>query len=125
MSKKKAEIVQEQAQLTPAQQVKNDWKALVDKLSYKAIVTNIPYLAFVALLCVLYISNNHRAVAMQREINAEKKQLKELRWKYMDIKSQLLYTKMESEVIIKAANLGLKPLMLPAYTIKADSISKQ
>lgn len=45
MSKKKAEIVQEQAQLTPAQQVKNDWKALVDKLSYKAIVTNIPYRA--------------------------------------------------------------------------------
>jgi len=123
MSKKKVENVQEQ--LSPAQQVKSDWKALVSKLSYKAIVTNIPYLAFVSLLCVLYISNNHRAVAMQREINTEKKQLKELRWKYMDIKSQLLYTKMESEVIIKAANLGLKPLMLPAYTIKADSISKQ
>ncbi|MBS1688333.1 MAG: hypothetical protein JSS96_06390 [Bacteroidetes bacterium] len=125
MSKKKIDKVQEQGQLTPAQQVKSDWKALVDKLSYKAIVTNIPYLAFVALLCVLYISNNHRAVEMQREINAEKKELKELRWRYMDIKSQLLYTKMESEVIINAANLGLKPLMLPAYKIKADSISKQ
>lgn len=112
---------QEQAQLTPAQQVKSDWRALVDKISYKAIVNNIPYLAFVVLLCVLYITNNHRAVEMQREINQEKKTIKELRWKYMDIKSQLMYSRMETEVIRKAANMGLKPLAMPAYKIEADS----
>jgi hypothetical protein len=107
--------------LTPAQQVKNDWKAFVEKLSYKAIVSNIPYLAFVALLCVVYISNNHRAIEIQREQNAQNKALKELRWKYMDIKSQLMYTKMETQVIRNAVSIGLKPLMLPAYKIEADS----
>ncbi|MBA3828009.1 MAG: hypothetical protein H0X33_03650 [Taibaiella sp.] len=123
MSSKK-DIAQEQAVMTPAQQVKSDWKALVDKISYKAIVNNIPFLAFIVLLCVLYITNNHRAIEMQREINAEKKTLKELRWKYMDIKSQLMYTKMETQVIRNAANIGLKPLVLPAYRVGTDSVAR-
>jgi|SRR5690606_28371433 len=113
--------VQEQ-ELTPVQRVRNDWKTLVAKVSYQAIVKNVPYMAFVALLCVLYINNTQRAVETQRELNAENKILKELRWKYMDIKSQLMSAKMETEVIKNASVLGLKPLMLPAYTISADSI---
>jgi cell division protein FtsL len=110
------QIEQEQV-VTPVQRVRNDWKTLVDKLSYKAIVTNVPFLAFVALLCVLYINNTQRAVETQRELNKQNKVLRELRWKYMDIKSQLMYTRMETEVIKKAMKLGLQPLMLPAYTI--------
>lgn len=116
--------ISQESQLSPAQHVRNDWKLLVDKLSYKAIVSNIPFLAFIALLCVLYINNNQRAIEMQRELNAQNKILKELRWKYMDIKSQLMNAQMETEVIRKGANLGLKPLILPAYKVSADSISK-
>ena len=123
MSEKKKDIEQEQ-QLTPAQQVKSDWRALVDKISYKAIVNNIPYLSFLAVLCVFYITNNLRAVEMQREINNEKKTLKELRWKSMDVKSRLIKTKKETEVIYNAEKLELKPLALPAYKIEADNIAK-
>ncbi len=65
--------------LTPAQRVRNDWRSLVEKVSYKAIVNNIPFLAFVVLLCVLYISNSHRALEMQRELNTQHKVLKEMR----------------------------------------------
>lgn len=119
MSKAKQAAVEEQ--ITPAQRVKNDWKVLVEKVSYKAIVNNIPYLAFVALLCVLYISNSRRAIEMQREQNAQNKALKELRWKYMDIKTQLMYAQMETQVIRSAANIGLKPMMMPAYKVTADS----
>jgi len=111
-------------QLSPAQHVRNDWKALVDKVSYRAIVNNIPFIAFLVLLCVLYISNSQRAIEMQREQNAQNKALKELRWKYMDMKSQLMYTKMETQVIRSAATIGLKPLVLPAYKITADSTAK-
>lgn len=103
------------------ERVRNDWKALMDKLSYRAVVSNVPFLAFIAFLCVLYISNNQRATEMQRELNQQHKILKELRWKYMDIKTQLLYTRMESQVIRNAAALGLKPLMLPAYKIETDT----
>jgi len=120
MSTKTTHNVEEQEQ-QPAQRVKSDWKALVDKLSYKAIVNNIPFLAFVALLAVLYINNSQRAVDIQRELNKENKVLKELRWKYMDVSSKLMYVKMESEVIKRASSLGMKPMSLPAYSIVVDS----
>lgn len=120
MSTQNTHNVEEQEQ-QPAQRVRSDWKTLVDKLSYKAIVNNIPFLAFVALLAVLYINNSQRAVDMQRELNKENKVLKELRWKYMDVSSKLMYVKMESEVIKRASTLGMKPMSLPAYSIVIDS----
>ena len=112
---------EQQEDVTPVQRVRNDWKTLVEKVSYKAIVSNVPYLAFVAVLCVLYINNTQRAVEMQRELTKQNKILKELRWKYMDIKTQVMYVKMETQVIRNASLLGLKPLMLPAYTITAET----
>lgn len=110
-----------QAEQNPNERIRNDWKALIDKVSYRGIVNNIPFLAFLALICVLYINNSQRAVSMQREINTQNKKLKELRWKYMDIKSQLMNAGMESEMIRSAAGLGLKPLALPPYTIEVDT----
>ncbi len=121
-AKQKAGSEEQQEVLTPVQRVRNDWRSLVEKVSYKAIVNNIPFLAFVALLCVLYISNSHRAIDIQREINAQNKILKELRWKYMDSKSQLMYVKTETQVIKNAEKLGLKPSLLPAYKISKSKI---
>jgi len=118
MSSEEQQIPQET--LTPAQRVRNDWRSLVEKVSYKAIVNNIPYFAFLVLLCVLYISNSHRALEMQRQLNAQNKVLKELRWKYMDTKSQLMKEKTETQVIKNAEAIGLKPSLLPAYKVKAD-----
>jgi len=123
MSEVKKNIEQEQP-LTPAQQVKSDWKALVDRISYKAIVNNIPYISFVALLGVVYITNSLRAIEMQREITKEKNARTELRWKYMDVKSRLIKTKKETEVIYNAEKLGLKPLALPAYKIETENAAK-
>lgn len=111
----------EQAPLTPAERVRSDWRALLDKISYRGIVQNVPYLAFVVLLCVLYISNNQKAIDTQRELNRKNEELKELRWKYMDIKSQLMTAGMETEIIRNAAVIGLKPMALPAYRIETDT----
>ncbi len=122
MSAADTHIAQEQ-DVTPAQRVRNDWRTLVEKVSYKAIVNNIPFLAFIAMLCVLYINNTQQSVAIQREINKQNKILKELRWKYMDIKSQLMNARMETEVIKRSMVIDLKPMSLPAYTIQEDSIS--
>ena len=111
----------QQEVLTPAQRVRSDWRSLVEKVSYKAIVNNIPFLAYVVLLCVLYISNSHRAIEIQREINTRNDSLKEMRWKYLDMKSQLMYVKSETQVIKKAENIGLKPSLLPAYKITVNT----
>ena len=110
--------------LTPAERVKSDWKVLVEKLSYKTIVNNIPYLIFLSVFCVMYISNSHRAIEMQRELNTQNNSLNELRWKYLDTKSQLMYVKTETQVIKSAEKLGLKASLLPAYKITVDSAKK-
>ena len=115
------EIPEQEEQLAPAQRVRSDWKALVEKVSYRGIVNNVPFIAFVVLLCVVYITNNQRTIETQRELNRKTEQLKELRWKYMDIKSQLMSAGMETEVIRNASVQGLKPIMLPAYRLKLDS----
>lgn len=115
------DIREQEEQLTPAQNVSSDWKALVDKVSYRGIVNNVPYMAFLVLLCVLYITNNQRTIETQRVLNRKNDQLKELRWKYMDIKSQIMNAGMETQVIRNAAAQGLKPIMLPAYKIEIDS----
>jgi cell division protein FtsL len=121
MSSKSKDMAAEQAEMAPVQRIRSDWKMLLEKVSYKAIVNNIPYLAFIALLGVLYINNSQRAIETQRELNKQNKVLKELRWKYMDIKTQLMNARMETEVIKNAGKIGLKPMMLPAYKIEADS----
>jgi hypothetical protein len=115
-------IPEQQEQLTPNQHIRNDWRALVDKVSYKGIVNNVPFMAFLVLLCVLYITNNQRTIETQRALNKKHDELKELRWKYMDIKSQLMSAGMETEVIRTAFVIGLKPMTLPAFRIKKDTV---
>ncbi|MEZ5018312.1 MAG: FtsL-like putative cell division protein [Flavipsychrobacter sp.] len=96
---------------------KLDWKRMMGG-AYDLIVDNVPYLAFVSLLCVLYISNTHRAVETERALVEYNKELKELRWEYMDAKSQLMNVQIESEVIKSGNKIGLSPLSLPAYSVK-------
>lgn len=117
MSSEDKNTQEQQVGMAPAQRVRNDWRSLVEKVSYKAIVNNIPFLSFVVLLCVLYISNSQRAIDMQRELNKRNKELQELRWKYIDVKSQLMDVKTERQVIMSAGKLDLRPSMLPANKI--------
>ena len=109
---------------TTAQSVKNDWRAIAEKLSYKAIVNNIPFMIYLAILCIFYISNSHRAIEMQRELNAQNTALNELRWKYLDTKSQLMFVKTETQIIDSAKKLGLGPSLMPAYKIIVDNNKK-
>lgn len=110
---------------TPAQRIRADWRTAFSRISYGAIVKNIPFYAFIALLGVVYISYNTTAVERQREIEKQQTILKELRWHHMDAQTRLMSVGVEAEVIRRAAGLGLKPLMLPAYTIpKTDGTKK-
>src|SRR6218665_2555715 len=94
-----------------------DWKAILDSITIKSIVKNIPFLMYVTFLLILLIANSYQAIDVQREINKEDKKLKELHWKYMDVKTKLLNTGTEADIIRRAAALGLKPIVIPAYTI--------
>lgn len=95
-----------------------DWKKLVERISYQGIVRNMPYLMFLTLLCILYITNNNKAISLTRSINEKTKELKELKWRYMDLQSRLMYQTSESQLILKTEAIGLKPLDRPAFEIK-------
>lgn len=103
---------------------KLDWRKVVDKISYKGIVHNVPYLAFIVLLGVFYIANNNAAIETQRELDKQQKILKELNWRNMDAQSKLMNAGMEAEIIRKGAIIGMKPLMMPAYKISIDTTKK-
>lgn len=109
----------------PEQRVRNDWKALLEKLSYTAIVSNVPYLSFIVVLGVVYISFNKKAVEVQRELNRANDTLKELHWEYMDAQSQMMYAQMETEVIRNAAKIGLKPMLRPAFRVEKDTATQK
>lgn len=103
---------------------RSDWRAMLGKFSYKMVLDNVPYLAFLAVLCVIYINNSKNAVTTQRSLNKMNDTLKELRWEYMNAKSQMMSAQMEIEVMKNAADLGLKPMLVPAFRIaKEDNIT--
>lgn len=106
---------------TAAGNTRSDWKAFVDKLSYNGIVNNIGFLTLLFVLALTYIYSNQEMIAVQRELNKQNKILKELRWKYMDVKSRMLNAGMETEIIRNATKIGMKPMMFPAYKVTIDT----
>lgn len=103
--------------------VRNDWKLWRRKLSSGAIVDVVPFLTFIAVLCVIYIGVNKKAIETQRALNNMSDTLKELRWEYMNAKSQMMSAQMEIEVMKKSADIGLKPMIVPAFNITNDTIT--
>lgn len=101
---------------------KLDWRKLLDRISYKGIVNNVPFLAFAVLLGVFYIANNNAAIETQRELDKQQKILKELKWRNMDAQSKLMNAGMEAEIIKRGAAIGMRPLMMPAYKIVIDTV---
>lgn len=94
------------------------WNRMLDKVSYVGIVRNMPYIIFLALLAIFYIANNNHAIELVRTIDAKKEELKQLRWRYMDLQSRLMYQTSESQLKLQTEALGLKPLKEPAFEIR-------
>ena len=64
--------------------------ALKSILNYQWIVMNIPFFLFLAFIAILYIANGHFADKTVRQINASKKQIKELQFEYKTKKADLM-----------------------------------
>lgn len=59
---------------------------------------------------IAYIANAHYSEKKIRAIQDLQREVKELRWEYMSIKSGLMYNTKQSEVVKAVAPLGLKPM---------------
>jgi hypothetical protein len=74
----------------------------------KLVYQNLPFVYFLALLGILYIANVHYAERNIRQIQTLKQELKESRWKYMSIKSGVMYQSMPSQIAKNVADIDLE-----------------
>lgn len=81
---------------------------------------NMPYLLFLAILAFLYIGNSYFAEKKTREIESKNKELRELRYNYVDTKSKLLQKSRASKVATSLAGKGLKQPTTPHKKIITD-----
>ena len=66
------------------------------------------YLLYLALLAFIYIANNYYAENNIREINKLRKELKELRYEYINGKTKLMHIEKQSQIAKKLEKSGIK-----------------
>lgn len=67
----------------------------------------LPNLAFITALVIIYIGYNHYGEKTAREINKLEIEVENLRADYTTLKSDYMYSKLQSEVAKRVAALGL------------------
>ena len=88
-----------------------------DLQSHGIPVKYIPYFLFLAVYCLIYIWNNHHAENTIRQINKLESQVEDLRADYTTLKSDYMYSRLQSEVAKKVAVIGLKESQNPPNKI--------
>lgn len=92
-------------------------------LNYQSIVKQVPFFLFLTGLAVVYIYNGHYADNTQRKINWTAKEVKELKYEYIAVKSKVMFQSKQSELVKVVVPLGLKELTESPVVLK-DSIGK-
>ncbi len=72
------------------------------------ILKNLPFLAFLGFLAIIYIANAHYAERSVMRIQLLQKETKELRWHYMSLQSENMFNSMQSEVADRVRSDGLR-----------------
>ncbi len=72
-----------------------------------SVLKNIPFLLFLTFLTIIYIANAHYSIKKIRQIQALQKDVKELRWNYMSLKSELMYDIKRVEMMKDVKSMGL------------------
>lgn len=77
----------------------------------------IPYVLFLALLAMIYISNIYKTEDNQRKINRLQKEVDELKLEHVTTEIRILSNSQRSTVINKVRELGLQEPEEPPYQI--------
>lgn len=94
-----------------------DVLGISDFVNYSKVVQNGLFILFLVVLALFYVANTHHAERTVRKINKKEKELKELRWEYMTLKSNLMYERKQSELAQKLADEGLEEIKNPPNKI--------
>ncbi|MGJ1268512.1 FtsL-like putative cell division protein [Sphingobacterium spiritivorum] len=128
--KELSEEVQEELQDTveeKAEETKHFIKSVFSpqKITTYSVVKNLPFVAFIALLALLYISNRHLAERTVRQIDRLSKEVKELSWDYKSLSAELMKRTTQSEIAKRADTLGLKERKEPPIKIEVVKEDKK
>jgi hypothetical protein len=88
-----------------------------DLLSNRAVLSNLPFLIFLAILAMFYISNTYYTEKTFKQIEKIKNELKELRYQSISAKSKMLDVGKQTEIAKKVELLGIKGTTTPPYKI--------
>lgn len=91
-----------------------------DYLSKAWVVGNLPFLLYITILGMLYIGNTYYTEKTYKDIERTKNELKELRYQYINTRSELMFQTRQSEIVKKAEAIGLKEAVFPPYKILYD-----
>lgn len=89
-------------------------------LSAYLVTKNLPFIAFVALIGLLYISNRHLAENTVRSIDRLGREVKELSWDYKSLNAELMKLTTQTEIAKRADTLGLKERTEPPIKIELE-----
>lgn len=79
---------------------------------------NWKFIVFLIFLAMIMIANNHRYDAKNYRITELTNEVKELRSKFVDTRSDLMKLKMESTITTKMEARGIRPSDVPPKKIK-------
>jgi len=79
---------------------------------------NWKFIVFLIVLAMVMIANNHRYDAKNYRITELTNEVKELRSKFVDTRSDLMKLKMESTITTKMEARGIRPSEVPPQKIK-------
>jgi hypothetical protein len=76
-------------------------------VSTDAVTRALPFVFYLALLCMFYIANRHQAENNIRNIDKLSKEVKELSWDYKTTKADMAYKSTQTEVAKRVDTLGI------------------
>ena len=87
-----------------------NWRdyTMVGNMSAQWVFGNLPFVFFIFFLSLIYIANAHFSEKRVRQIQSMEKDIKELRWRYMQQKASVMVDSKQSEVMKMVEPLGLK-----------------
>jgi len=93
-------------------------------LSKESSTKELPFMTFLLLLIIIFISNTFWAQETVRKINKYKEDVKELRIKSISIKAKLMDNTRQTHIANMVENLGLKESLKPPKKIYVKNEEK-
>jgi hypothetical protein len=93
-------------------------------ITTEAATKALPFILYLALLCMIYIGNSNLAIKNIRLIDKLNKEVKELNWDYKTTKADLAFKSTLTEVEKRADTLGVKVSMQPPQKLTIEDNNK-